>query len=280
MKQIRVSLCAFLLSVMLASAYGAEGVTLTYQAQVTTPVPGLFEGSPVTRVEVDVYYPFRGGVVDIFQRYYRTDAKVTEVRFANATGQATGDVTSVYATFNITNGNSGNVSMEHVPNENPDGRVILEFFGPFETPNSYNGNKPHSLVTTIDYRTNGNDFVWVHAGELPLPLPPNSAIDTLALPRSLSTVSNGVVTSNIFTRTRRFYIKPTNSISIANASLWPSFTFTAERWVRYQPEWTPILDQANWYPLGGEILTEATQVLTVSDTNNAIGQAFYRVRRQ
>jgi hypothetical protein len=92
--------------------------------------------------------------------------------------------------------------------------------------------------------------------------------------------SNGVVvtrnnSSNI--KSQSFYVRPTNTISVTSASFSPSITFVTEPFVRYQPQWTPVITPDAWTNMGGTFLTDTPQTITVADTNNAPGQAFYRV---
>jgi hypothetical protein len=140
------------------------------------------------------------------------------------------------------------------------------------SPGSYNGYSIHGFVAQLSF----TDFDTLSGSSIPLPLPRIPVVNL----ESFSMKSNGVVvtrnnSSNI--KSQSFYVRPTNTISVTSASFSPSITFVTEPFVRYQPQWTPVITPDAWTNMGGTFLTDTPQTITVADTNNAPGQAFYRV---
>lgn len=152
------------------------------------------------------------------------------------------------------------------------------------SPGSYNG------YTLTGFYNDGVTYSgqWNWSGSsIPSPLPPFPPTNTSGLANSMCQMnSNGVpvgsrvenVGSDAYNaRAVSLYFRPTNTIGVISANFRPSITFVTEPGVRYQPQWAPVLNPNAWTNMGGSFSTQSPQTITVADTNNAPGQAFYRV---
>lgn len=141
------------------------------------------------------------------------------------------------------------------------------------SPGSFNGYSLHGFTAKMIF-TNNNDVL--SGSSIPLPLPRIPVANLV----SCSMKSNGVIVTNSIIaniKSQRFFVRPTNAITVTSATIRPSITFVTEPFVRYQPQWTPVITPDAWTNMGGAFITDTPQTITVADTNNGPNEAFYRV---